>query len=392
MDDFIAAQIQSVLRTPNVPLPKPAGCLIVKKIAPVSVAARLGVAEKDLLAFVDGAPAARLDPHLYRNRVESRAYAFYSRPRHELVEAVVTGIETGVLLAPTMDAIKARFDTKKPDYDALEALWEARDWPTLEALTTESLRLEKTYRGTPVFLFLGAALHEQKRHQEAAPIVAEYLRETARSWTMNFTGIALLYQGLELARRGERDGAAALLSEAWRNHKHARIADAVETNTGQRPKEDPPHWVGKTFPCDYALPRLEAGPGTVSLLEAVSQLQPGQLLAVCLLASYRGNGPYNDFMGRYDNYARFFSRYLCGLHVVTSEPQRQPDRSWYYANEDRARAEGLPFEVVLDADGRVTGTLAPTSSPFILLLDREKQVLYEGDLESVDLWNALAPA
>ncbi len=392
MDDFIAAQIHSVLRTPNVPLPRPAGCLIVKKIAPVSVAARLGVAEKDLLAFVDGGPAARLDPRLYLQAAERRAYSFYSRARHETMEAVVSGIETGVLLAPTAEAIKARFDPKQADYDALERLWEARDWTGLEDLATRCLQANKAYRGTPVFLLLGAALWEQKRHEQAVPIVEEYLGATARNWTMNFTGIALLYQGLELQRRSERERSAAALRAAWQQYPHARIADAVQKCTGHRPEPDPPRWTGRPFPVDYALQRLEAGPGSIRLAEALASLQAGQRLAVCLLASYRGNGPYDDFMARYQNYATFFGRYLGGLHVITAEAQRPADRAWYFENEDRARAARLPFEVLLDADAHVTLAVEPSCSPFVLLLDRDGRVVYEGELDGVDLWNTLAAA
>ena len=392
MEEFIRAQVKSVLRTPNVPLPRPAGCLLVKKIAPRSVAAHLGVAQKDLLAFVDGSPAGRLDPDLCKRPADQRTYTFYSRPRHETVEAVVTGIEVGVLLVPTLEAVKARFDPRKADYDSLETLWEARDWTTLEALTTKCLKTNKAYRGTPAFLLLGAALHEQKRYAEATPIVEEYLRETAPSWTMNFTGIALLYAGLERIRQNDHAGGVAGLQAAWAQHHHARIADALQASTGERPQEDPPRWTGNVFPVDYALPRLEAGPGTVSLAEAASRLQAGQLLGVCLLANYRGNGPYSDLMARYRNYATYFGRYLAGLHVVTMETQRQADRAWYFENEDQARASGLPLEVLLDTDGRVTRAVEPTRSPFVLLLDRDRRVVCEGELDGVDLWNALAAA
>jgi hypothetical protein len=36
--------------------------------------------------------------------------------------------------------------------------------------------------------------------------------------------------------------------------------------------------------------------------------------------------------------------------------------------------------------------LAPSGSPFIVLLDREGEVVYEGDLETVDWWDTLARA
>jgi len=392
LEDFIEAQVKSVLRTPNAPMPRPAGCLLVKKIAVPSVASHLGVAERDLLAFVDGGPAARHDPALYRQPATRRAYTFYSRSRHETIEAVATGIEVGVDLAPTVEAIKAVFDPRRPDFPALQALWEARDWGALEALAGKCLEADRGYRETPVFLFLGAALWEQKRFAEAAPIVEEYLRDTAPGWTMNFTGIGLLYHGLEMIRRGEADAGRAGLQAAWEQHAHPRIADALEKHQGARPAEDPPRWVGKTFPRDYALPRVEGGSGTVALGDALRRLRAGQLLPVCLLATYRGNGPYDDFMARYNNFATHFAPFVPGLHVITMEPTRRADRAYYFENEDRVRAAGLPMELLLDPDGELTRLLEPPGSPHVLLLDGQGRVAVEGELTSVELWTALAAA
>jgi hypothetical protein len=41
-------------------------------------------------------------------------------------------------------------------------------------------------------------------------------------------------------------------------------------------------------------------------------------------------------------------------------------------------------------DGRVTAAVRQTGSPFVLLLDREARVRYEGELGCVDLWDTLA--
>jgi hypothetical protein len=115
----------------------------------------------------------------------------------------------------------------------------------------------------------------------------------------------------------------------------------------------------------------------------------GEVLGVCLLANYRGNGPYNDFMWRYHNSATWFPRFLRGLHVLTLEPERHPDRPQYFHGEDQVRADGLPLEMLLE-DGHVTAAVQQTTSPLVVLLDRHRRVRYEGDLGSVDLWNTLA--
>ena len=55
------------------------------------------------------------------------------------------------------------------------------------------------------------------------------------------------------------------------------------------------------------------------------------------------------------------------------------------------RALGLPFEVLLE-EGEVVGALSPTGSPFVLLLDHQGTIVYEGGLESVEWWDTLAAA
>jgi hypothetical protein len=57
--------------------------------------------------------------------------------------------------------------------------------------------------------------------------------------------------------------------------------------------------------------------------------------------------------------------------------------------EDEMRALGLPFEVLLE-EGDVVGALAPSGSPFVLLVDHQGTIRYEGELDTVSWWETLA--
>jgi hypothetical protein len=389
MDDFIRAQVRELKRTPNVRLPRPAECMIVTKLAPRSLAAHAGVGVRDLLVSLDGEPAASLAPQTYALRAPEHRWVFYSRPRHELIELRASGIEPGVELRHTTDAIKERYQPGKSSPAELEALWEARDWAAVEKLSAATLAAYGRDRDTPALVFLGAALFETGRRAEGAKLVDEYMGSYFSHWTMNFTGIGFYYQALSLLDRGEREAGLGLLSKAFEYDRCPRLADAVEKHAGARPALENPRWLGRQFPARYRLPRLEARDQPVDLDHALAAIGEGEVLGVCLLASYRGNGPYDDLMRRYHNYATWFSRFLRGLHVLTMEPERPPDRSHYFRGEDEVRADGLPLELLLE-DGQVTAAVQQTSSPFVVLLDRRAQVRYEGELESVDLWNTVA--
>ncbi len=383
---FINAQIRNLTRTPNVRMPRPSQCLIVTRLATRSLAAHAGVAAKDFLVTLDAASVAGISPDTYRIRARTHEWSFYSRARHELITIDATGIEPGVKLQPTPDGIRERYNPKTSPSSDLEVLWEARDWKTLEDLSRKTLAAQE--RDHPALAFLGAALYETGRKAEGLALVDEFAKNFAPHWTMNFTGIAYSYLALDLLGKGDPDAGLGMLQTAFEYHACSRIADLLEKHTGNRPALETPLWLGRRFP-DYALPRLETPGSPVSLAQAVSTLGDRGLLAVCVLASYRGNGPYNEFMMRYLHFATWFSPYLKGLHVITMEPKRYEDRPYYFKAEDAVKAAKLPLEMLLE-DGSLTGQVNQSSSPFIVLLDRTGQVRYEGELDSVGLWETAA--
>ncbi len=389
MDEFIREQIKELKRTPNVRLPKPAQCMIVTELAPRSLAGEAGVAVKDLLVSLDEEPGAVLVPQTYVYRSAEHRWVFYSRPRHELIALHASGIEPGVTLQHTTDAIKERYDPKKSSPSELEALWEARDWAALKNLSALTLAAYGQDRDTPALMFLGAATYEAGQHDEGLALVTLYQKRYAPHWTMNFHGIGFYYEALALLERGEKERGLGMLHTAFEHNPSLRLAEAVEKHTGRRPPLKEPRWLDKAFPVAYRLPRLEVPGEEVGLDDALLSLGPGEFHAVCLLASYRGNGPYNDFMLRYQNFATWFAPFLKGLHVVTMEAERPADRAHYFRGEDAVRKAGLPLELLLE-DGNVTDAVRQTGSPFVVLLDREGIVRCEGELSSVDLWNTLA--
>lgn len=386
MQAFINSQIRNLTRTPNVRMPRPSQCLMVTKLATPSLAAHAGVAAKDFLVSLDGVSVAGISPDTYRIRARTHEWCFYSRVRHELITINATGIEPGVKLQHTPDGIRERYNPKTSPSTDLEVLWEARDWKTLEDLSRKTLAVQE--RDHPALMFQGAALYETGRKAEGIALVDEFSKNFASHWTMNFTGIGYSYLALDLLGRGDQEAGLAMLQTAFEYHASPRIADLLEKHTGNRPPLETPLWLGRRFP-DYALPRLETPGAPVSLARTLSTLGDRGLLAVCLLASYRGNGPYNEFMTRYLHFATWFAPNLEGLHVITMEPKRNEDRPYYFKAEDAVKAEKLPLEMLLE-DGSLTGQVNQSSSPFIVLLDRTGQVRYEGELDAVAMWETAA--
>jgi hypothetical protein len=393
--DFVRSHVLGLTRR-RAAMPRPAQCMIVKRVAPGSVAAHAGIAPKDFLAQLDGDAASTLMPELYLYHAPKHQYVFYARAQHEAVELSTTGIDIGVEVGFTPDAIRASYNAKDPNYKSLEALWEARDHATLETLAADTLA--RGPRDSPALLFRGAALYEAAREDEAMKLLREYHDQFASHWTMNFTAVALYYLGLDALQNGRREQGLGFLYTAFDHNAFERIALAIEKVTGARPAPPASAWTGRRFPIDYRLPLLDSPqPGTIALSATLAAMPPEKLLLLCLLDGYRGNGPYNAFMARYLGWATHFAPFLHGLHVITEIAQRPPERASYFRNEDKVRAAKLPLSLLYDESGRdgpaqVSTVIQPQGSPHIMVLDHQATVRYEGELECVDLWGLLTPA
>lgn len=311
---FVDSHVKALRREATGQPPRPGSCLAVMKVAKACVASRAGVAKGDLLSLVDGGPASRASPKLYEDRAKKRLLTFYSTARRELVELATTGIETGVELDYTAEGIRSRFKPEQLDLPALERLWELGDCKALLELSRACLAIKGNDQ-TPALLFEGVGLWEAGQYAQGLERIRAYAASYGGNWTMNFAAIAIHYVALEELRVGRKDAGLDRLKRAFEYYPLESTADAIAEITGVRPPMERPRWKGKRFPVAYALPTLEGEKKTVGLAPALQAMADGQLLVVCVLASYRSNGPYYDLLNRYHNFATWFAPFLAGLHV-----------------------------------------------------------------------------
>jgi hypothetical protein len=396
--EFIRANVRSMRRETSPGTPDVSECLEVVRVAKTSIASHAGIVPGDLLVSVAGRTAAKVGTDLNRLDAGERRYQLYSPSTGERLRLETTGVPIGIEVRPSPAAITATYQTN-PDPSLLPALWEAGKWTTLERLASSSVqkpgllgRLLGRSRGrnTPALVLLGAALYERGEKRKGLALIHEYEGRYARYWTMDYFAIARYYAGKErLAAKDER-GALALFEKAYELNPCGRIAGAIGKLQGRSPGK-PAGILGRRLPLEYDLPLFD-GSGRVSLAHALETLRKGQLLAIVVLGSYRGNGPYDALMRRWAVYAGSFRDFLPALHVVTEKREREADRPDWYKGEDMLRLRSLPLALLLDRDGDVARAVQPPGSPWVFLADRERTVHHDGDLGDVEIWDALASA
>lgn len=369
--------------------PPRARCLEVAKVEPGSLADRILLSPNDLLVSINGQSAATMAPQLWKQSARLREYIFYSPSSRERIELTAPAVEPGLELRRTPEMIRAVYKPETRDPEPLLELWHAGSWEALASLSAAVLRASTPTH--PAQALYGAALCETGQVEAGRQAIARYLHDGVRHWTVDYRGLCFYYVGLQRAEVGETAGAIEVLGAAFADLPSDRIADAL-VNLGQPRPTPAVLWTGRTAPTDYELRTLEGTPKTVTMSEALLELGEGEIFLLCLIGSYRGNGPYNDFMQRYRAYARDFKPFIRMLHVVTEVKDRYPDRPYYFEAEDKARAEKLPFELLHDPEITVRSEYQPHVSPFTMAINREGLILAEGDFEGPVLWRALVAA
>lgn len=405
LENALASSLISVRREASPP-PDPRDCKRIARLASNSPAAAAGLVVGDLLLEIGGqrvGPGARV--RSYRNLVERRTWRFWSRGEGEIVELETTGVEIGVELRPSVEAIAERWHPLEGDVEDLFDLWEAgrfkalerRAWmhcaETLSPPGALSWLIRLSRRETPALLLLGIARWEQGRRDKGLPLIAEYADAHGQRFSPRFLALARYYLARRWADEEVRHRAVLLLRESLAAWWIAPAAALYEHLTGDPwPEDRGPHWM-RPFPIAYDLVPIDADPNTAltfSFERAVAELAPDQVLLICILAGERGSAAYDDLLWRFVNYASWLGELVAGLHVITIRPERDVAHPEWWEAEDTARYLGLPLQVLVDERGQVTAAVQAERIPTVYAVDRTGLVLHEGQLDGVDIWDTLS--
>lgn len=374
------------------PPPDPKQCCCVTRVAPESPGHAIGLRPGALIIDVHGRPGATFDEQGLLPDTADYTITFWQDG--EQVQARLQPVDLGIEICPTPEGAATTIASHEQLLASAKFLWEQGRWADLESVTAKALRQMASFvarifalgaipmTNTPALLMHGAALTEQSKPAGKKYLDA-YRDRYMASWTTEYHAISAYY---EHRAKPDAETLAELSTYCTRFESPRLRAYLAATGTPQNLEVTPNY-----FPVNYRLPALDGG-APVSLRDTLSRAKPGQVVIICSLANYRGNGPYDDFMRRFMVFASTHKERLLGVHVLTGETQRRSDRPHWYATEDRAVAAGLPVRIALDEGYAVTVALKSTGSPDVLVVDATCAILARGDLTSFEWWAMLAVA
>lgn len=392
-----------------------AECAMIEGVAKGSLAERLGLGEGDLLLSINGESASRFGTSLHRRGVEPEKLLLRSAKKGFL-EIETTGVEPGIGIAPTPEAILASDDLMKDD-GSLRRLWQLGEWAKLAWICLsrsdvedwDIAAVEAVLRDRPgdtflplresghfmgldaTALYLGACLMEAG-DPRGMEFISSFIELGMDSYTVDHHVVAQYYVCLSGEDEYGTETLLAALSELYERVPYTNIASKITRLGGQVPQR-PNGLIARPFPKLYKL-RVLDGRAKVSLRDALGALDPHQLHMVVLMGPYRSNGPYEWTMYDYANVARHMDQFVPSLHVLTSSDGKGENEAFFEAwlGQERAvRAAGLPLIVLNDKGDRIVTAVGSTGVPHILLLDADGIVRFDSMVDEFggEIWTGL---
>lgn len=388
--------IESVKTTPAKKAPELNNVLRVEAVAKYSIATLLGIQQGDLLVKVNHRNAAKVDMTHAAALTHFHNYTYYLSTTQMWLKLRTNGVPLGVDLQKPVQAIIHQYRSGDGDIDDLMTLWEDKEdkalldlvshWQKKGVLWLEK-RVPKKFGhvfllSSQEVLLVGVVLYEQGEYDLGTSYIERFLPDMYNH-TSNYGAIALYYTGLERLRKGDAATGKTFIEDAYDRCSLDRIGHWL----GLAPEDGEDPWVGQTFPVNYTLPLLETPSENHQLEAALIHQDRHQLMIICLLGSYRSNGPYEDFMQVFLGLQRHFGKIFAGIQVITAA---EYNFDWL-DSEHLATSKGLPIAILHDEADRVSESMGITSSPEVFLVDKQMKIICHSRLtEEVEMWNLVA--
>ncbi|PHR59145.1 MAG: hypothetical protein COA43_09850 [Robiginitomaculum sp.] len=399
---YNAAWFQSVTKTPLPKVPSFSKTLQIDSVAPESPAAELRLRAGDKLLSVNGKSALVEDIPMLLARSSSVTYRFFLPRESSFLEVVTTGLPLGLQMSPSSDGIVTQYMRKTAfENEGIFTLWEREAYEHIrKACETANKRLNKgNFVGKlmgkkKTFSFADMMLAicdiEEGQLQSGYEALATYAANHAHRETSDVRAVLSYYNGLNAKTEKRIESYQEHIKDAYLSLPESRRIRNEAVKAGVEIDRVDSR-IGRTLQTSQVWNVLEGGQGTKSLQTILDTLEQGQILPLCLMTAYRGNGPYNDALLPYIALQPNLRERLHPLVVLTNVLEKRKDRPHWNSHEDLAKKVNCPFFVLHGVFDDIIECLTPQGSPEFFALDHTGKIIWAGDLSTeYGYWDMLA--
>ncbi len=391
---------KSVLNVKNTPAGTPPPlmhALRVEDVAEGSPAQSLGIQAGDFLLAVNSTPALNADVEELLLKGRRVDYGFYQPRAGQSLSIQTKALPLGIRTAPTSDGIVRKYRAEKLyGADDWFVLWERGDFEHLrqaaiaaQATSFVGKLLGKGKPFPPAELMIAVSDIEAGRLEEGFSGLAQF-EPQMHKWTTDFHALVYYYRALAARRAGDMSKARELIAFAIRANGGSRRIKALAEEMGVRSFDDS-QLLGRCPKLDGTIEYIFGRKGQTRLTDILNEMPEGQILPLCLMASYRGNGPYDRALGAYIYTWPHLSEILHPMVVLTDVKDRRKSRPHWLENEDLARKKKIPLLGCYDPESAFSEAFNLRAAPVFHALNKSGTVIWSGDLmNDFGYWQMIA--
>ncbi len=376
------------------------GHVVITKVARNSPAAALALEPGDALVSVNDTPAVKADIQAILLNKKHVTYVFHRQGAGKSLQVKTAALPMGIRTEPSSDDIVARYKTQPLDqFEDAMILWERGDHnhlrTTCDGSGVTKLFKKFTYatKGKDLVTFVRAVCDVEAGDQEAFDTILTFRKEMGHGTSGSVGRLADFYAARYKWQAGKEDACRNILiplmhEGGWDSPRMTAFAKEVGIKkAGNHARLGKPY----NYRLDkMALEVVAGGEGTANVTKWAKALPPDKVMPVCLMLTFRGNGPYNMGLTAFRTVYPFIKDRIERFVVITSVAGRGNDPKGWYEAEDAAIAEDLPLVVLADpsalfADEKVS------AAPEYIALSHENLVAWDDSLhDDYAYWEMVA--
>lgn len=403
---------------------------VLRKVHPNSPAGLLGLKVGDILHAVNGGIFDIDDLNkTLQPRKFGRSYTFdFLRPSsRQKLRVKSKTFPFGAQYGQTVESFSVDLRNGNPDPHDVSQFWISGDegalaelWPYFEAYNLRLLNsggapydgaLPQTISSTAplahetvvwpghfTWLALCAAHAGQwERAQRVLETVEDHFDHSGDSGLMSMFAAMATIRSMLAENRGFIEKAVEHIEHAIKMSPETEVLyRRLSKLTHQQVSPPPSPFLGVKphydFPRQDPSQKFTQSPGRISLESAVKTLSAGEFILVCVMGSYRTNGPYvQGFERAHIPLARLNTRFK-EVHILTSwNKVTSRDLPHWPAMEPKLQKSGVSVSLLFDEEDTLSQQLNLISAPTNLVVDHTGTVVATGWLGDDEvLWKALA--
>jgi len=363
--------------------PQLKNALIVEKVASRSPGQYIGLKPGDYLMTVNGksAHSVSLDDVLIKET--SVEYVFYRAEKQSQISFATDALPLGVRFSQSSENIALSYKSKRlHEGDGLRVLWERGDYQHIKDVCGGGGILGKLKARRTLNPLRDAMLAicdlEMGGNKKKAYAALKSFKTYENRYTSEYTSLVRYYLALKDRDEGDMPGFKDGMWHVMRyNHHCARIkADADKHKVAYVPASER---LGAKYSLLRSFPYLEGGEGNGSVPQIVKTMSPGQVLPICFMTMFRGNGPYNDNLKVYRAMYPHCKDKMLPMLVLTSVSEKRADRPQWFEAEEALIKAGIPIKVLFDEtalfdDGTLSG------APEFICINSKSTIIWDSSL------------